>query len=473
MMAEAECKAGTVDQIEGGPAQPLLRDALRSVDLALVLAPPPEWPALQEMVQSLQAHIASSSSADIASTAEWSDFGLPVLPSPLTASVSAGAGAAAAASHVQASTEAGAAGFVTMPLAQLLPREPSLPSIMTFYHSYFLPHRPVLLEGGCKSWPACSKWRHPSYLLQLCGERTVSVEVGKHYMEEGWGQRLTTLRNYVLTHILKQGGEEGGEGAGEGEVSAGGQGREEGASSHGTLKKRRLLSAEAAVAEALHAGKTKQQGSAGAAAGEEAHETGPAAVASKSLLREERVEGKAYLAQYPLFQQIPSLQADIWPPDYCSLAEPLQQGRAGAASAAEKEPTASSSPPSSPSSPSPTLEDAQEPRINAWFGPAGTVSCLHYDKPHNLLAQVVGCKYVRLYPPSSSAALCPHACPMQNTAQYEDPLEESYRAAFPAAAAEPWLEVVLQPGDVLYIPPGWWHYVKSLETSFSVSFWWG
>ena len=31
---------------------------------------------------------------------------------------------------------------------------------------------------------------------------------------------------------------------------------------------------------------------------------------------------------------------------------------------------------------------------------------------------------------------------------------------------------VLQPGEMLYIPPRWWHYVKSLSVSFSVSFWW-
>ena len=29
---------------------------------------------------------------------------------------------------------------------------------------------------------------------------------------------------------------------------------------------------------------------------------------------------------------------------------------------------------------------------------------------------------------------------------------------------------VLQPGDLLYLPKGWWHFVKSLSTSISVAF---
>lgn len=40
------------------------------------------------------------------------------------------------------------------------------------------------------------------------------------------------------------------------------------------------------------------------------------------------------------------------------------------------------------------------------------------------------------------------------------------------AAALPFQDVVLGPGQMLYIPPGWWHFVRSLSTSFSVSFWW-
>jgi lysine-specific demethylase 8 len=35
-----------------------------------------------------------------------------------------------------------------------------------------------------------------------------------------------------------------------------------------------------------------------------------------------------------------------------------------------------------------------------------------------------------------------------------------------------YLDCILGEGDVLYIPVGWWHYVRGLSVSFSVSFWW-
>lgn len=35
-----------------------------------------------------------------------------------------------------------------------------------------------------------------------------------------------------------------------------------------------------------------------------------------------------------------------------------------------------------------------------------------------------------------------------------------------------YVECILEPGDMLYIPPRYWHYVRSLEISLSVSFWW-
>ena len=42
---------------------------------------------------------------------------------------------------------------------------------------------------------------------------------------------------------------------------------------------------------------------------------------------------------------------------------------------------------------------------------------------------------------------------------------------FPGFLEAKYAEGILGPGECLYLPPGWWHYVKSLSPSFSVSFW--
>ena len=99
------------------------------------------------------------------------------------------------------------------------------------------------------------------------------------------------------------------------------------------------------------------------------------------------------------------------------------------------------------------------------------VTPLHHDPHYNLLAQVVGTKYVRLYHPKHSAKLCPYTTGLtQNSSQID--LDKQGHDPSPEFATLPFLECVLQPGQMLFIPPGWWHYVKALSVSFSVSFWW-
>lgn len=43
---------------------------------------------------------------------------------------------------------------------------------------------------------------------------------------------------------------------------------------------------------------------------------------------------------------------------------------------------------------------------------------------------------------------------------------------FPKVVDLEFMDCILEEGEMLYIPPKWWHYVRSLTTSFSVSFWW-
>ncbi|XP_041825401.1 lysine-specific demethylase 8 [Melanotaenia boesemani] len=160
-------------------------------------------------------------------------------------------------------------------------------------------------------------------------------------------------------------------------------------------------------------------------------------ILNKSQISPDGVNDVGYLAQHQLFDQIPELKEDIRIPDYCSLGE----------------------------------GDEDDITVNAWFGPTGTVSPLHQDPQQNFLAQVVGSKYIRLYSPEDTDKLYPHQSQLlHNTSQVE--VENPDTEHFPEFIKAPYLECVLQPGDVLFIPVKHWHYVRSLEVSFSVSFWW-
>ena len=148
----------------------------------------------------------------------------------------------------------------------------------------------------------------------------------------------------------------------------------------------------------------------------------------------------AYLAQHQLFNQVPRLRQDIIIPDYCALSSCGD-------------------------------DEEDEVDINAWFGPSGTVSPLHHDEKRNLFAQVVGSKYIRLYHPEMTYGLYPHTSHLLNTTSQVD-VEAPDLTAFPLYEAVTFSDCVLHDGEMLYIPPMYWHYVRSLTTSFSVSFWW-
>lgn len=54
-------------------------------------------------------------------------------------------------------------------------------------------------------WPALDRWQRPEYLLAVAGQRTVPIELGKHYLEEGWGQSLVSLGDFMARHIMPAG----------------------------------------------------------------------------------------------------------------------------------------------------------------------------------------------------------------------------------------------------------------------------
>ncbi len=105
------------------------------------------------------------------------------------------------------------------------------------------------------------------------------------------------------------------------------------------------------------------------------------------------------------------------------------------------------------------------PYVRLWFGPPGTVTPFHVDNRNALFVQVRGRKLVRLVPPQFLASLYnDHSCysPVD--------LDAIDTERFPAMKDVPVFEVVLEPGDALFIPITWWHWVKALDVSISLTF---
>ncbi|XP_028411015.1 lysine-specific demethylase 8-like isoform X2 [Dendronephthya gigantea] len=229
------------------------------------------------------------------------------------------------------------------------------PSLSTFQNEFMDSQVPVVIQGVMDHWPARSSrpWSF-NYLQEIAGNRTVPVEIGSHYTDESWSQKLITINEFV----------------------------------------------------------------------------------SRCQTNCNNDMSKiTYLAQHQLFDQIPELAKDIAIPDYCCLG------------------------------------DNDDVIINAWFGPGGTVSPLHHDPYHNLLAQVVGKKYIRIYSTAETDKLYPHdSFLLSNTSQVD--IENPDLEKYPLFETADYKECILKAGEMLYIPKKHWHFVKSLSVSFSVSFWW-
>lgn len=282
---------------------------------------------------------------------------------------------------------------------------------------------PVLLEGILDHWPALLSWQSVSYWLDQTfgGRRLVPIETGRSYVDNEWGQTIVPFRSFLDNYIL------------------------------------------------VPAGEAKEVG---------------------------------YLAQHDMFRQIPALHAAVSTPDYCYLDAPPPQKDIPLESKKQLPSNLTSHPKTLPH-PAPKEDDANnvdpEVHTNIWFGPAWTISPLHHDPYHNILCQVVGKKYVRLYSPYVSQQLqamsatepAPHLVNHSNTNNHESKPnidmsntsridlaamelspDEDWDEVYPGISKVPYFECVLSAGQALYIPVGWWHYVRSCSVGISVSYWW-
>lgn len=108
------------------------------------------------------------------------------------------------------------------------------------------------------------------------------------------------------------------------------------------------------------------------------------------------------------------------------------------------------------------------PRI--WIG--RLVGPLHYDHVDNLHGIVYGRKRITLFAPEDLRYLYPSSIFSFVPTMSRANLSEADRDQFPRLRKAKPLVVELEPGQMLFIPAGWWHQVTTPVLSISIDFPW-
>ena len=102
-------------------------------------------------------------------------------------------------------------------------------------------------------------------------------------------------------------------------------------------------------------------------------------------------------------------------------------------------------------------------------GKGGAFPVLHYDgaATHAFLMQIHGKKEVILFSPAQSEFLYPS--PEKDNLSSINSLEHPDFEKFPLFAKAVPSTFIIEPGDLLFIPSGWWHTVRMLTPSITIS----
>jgi len=110
-------------------------------------------------------------------------------------------------------------------------------------------------------------------------------------------------------------------------------------------------------------------------------------------------------------------------------------------------------------------------RASVWVLPDGYVSELHFDLPHNLNTVLRGEKDFILFSPEETKNLYPHSPFGRESAQNSRVRLDHVAPEFSRVAAARFWRTTVRAGETIYIPPQFWHFVRSRGESVAVNLW--
>jgi hypothetical protein len=103
--------------------------------------------------------------------------------------------------------------------------------------------------------------------------------------------------------------------------------------------------------------------------------------------------------------------------------------------------------------------------LNLWIGPAGTVTKLHHDLSNVLFMQLFGSKRITLVPPFDAQLVYN----TEGVIAQVDAEQPDYKR-YPLFGGATAVSATVDAGDAIFLPVGWFHQVRSLSQSVSLSF---
>lgn len=119
----------------------------------------------------------------------------------------------------------------------------------------------------------------------------------------------------------------------------------------------------------------------------------------------------------------------------------------------------------------PEILGNEQSAIQFWFGSAKNLTPLHHDPLNNFFLQIYGRKRFTLYDRCFFEELYPFPMDAEFSHISHVNPDELDIEKYPRVRHAMRYDLILEPGELLFLPAFWWHQVRSLDISISVNFW--